>query len=95
MKVFELVMAAILAAGGVRSIVWWSRRRIDASAVSHHVLYAAFLTGRIGMWFALAGFFLLYAFVEEVQLVRWYVMVPIVLAVLSLVSSLMLARSAD
>jgi hypothetical protein len=58
------------------------------------VLYAAYLTGRVGLWFAFAGAFLVFAsidtqgqaFVDEVRDRRWYVLVFVGLAVLQLVA---------
>ena len=45
-----------------------------------HVLYALFVTGRVGLWFALAGLFFIYATLPEqgraaldaLEQYRWY-----------------------
>ena len=100
MRVLELVVAALLAAGGVRSLWAWSRRQFESADVVDQLLYALYLTGRIGLWFAFAGFFLISAlvdaqgraFVDEFQRFRWYVMVPIGLSALQLLAGFALGR---
>jgi hypothetical protein len=93
--VLELVVAGLLALGGVRSFAIWVRRPYESTAVRDQVLYALNLTGRIGLWFALAGFFLGYALLDEPQQFSWYLMVPIGLAALQFVTALYLGRSPD
>jgi hypothetical protein len=58
----ELVVALALAALGVRSLVYWLRRPFDSNDPRDHALYALYLTGRVGLWFAFAGMFALFAF---------------------------------
>ena len=70
----------------------WGRRPFQGTDVVDHILYALYLTGRIGLWFAFAGFFLIYASVDvqgraaldELAQYRWYLIVPLVLAALQL-----------
>ena len=65
-----------------------------------HLLYALYLTGRIGLWFAFAGFFFIYASIEvqgraaldEVEDWRWYLMVPLILGVMQLIGGWFLGR---
>jgi hypothetical protein len=59
---FEFVIAMVLAAGGVRSIVYHARRPFASADVRDQLLYALYLTGRVGMWFAFSGLFLILAF---------------------------------
>lgn len=100
MKTTELVIAAAFAALGVRSLVHWARRPFESSDPVDHVLYALYLTGRVGMWFAFAGAFLLFAsiaatgqaFLDEVREYRWYVLVFVVLGVIQLVAGWFLGR---
>jgi hypothetical protein len=99
-KVVEIVIAALLTLGGLRSLWIWSRRRFEGVDVVDHVLYALYLTGRVGLWFALAGFFFIYASVDtpgvpgldELQPYRWYVLVPLFLGALQLVAGWFLGR---
>jgi hypothetical protein len=58
----EFAVAVVLAAMGVRSAVHWARRPFDSKDVGDQLLYAVYLTGRVGMWFAFAGLFLILAF---------------------------------
>jgi hypothetical protein len=100
MRVVELTIAGLLIVAGLRSLWAWSRRRFEGTDVIDHLLYALYLTGRIGLWFAVAGFFLISASIDahgqaaldELERFRWYVMVPLVLAVLQLVSGYALGR---
>jgi hypothetical protein len=66
-----------------------------------HLLYALYLTGRVGMWFAFAGLFTLTAlvdapggrpFLDEFSGLRWYPMVPVVLVALQFVTGHALGR---
>jgi hypothetical protein len=99
-KVVEVALAALLALAGLRSLWSWSRRRFEAVDVVDHVLYALYLTGRIGLWFAFAGLFAIYASVDtrgvaaldDLRPYRWYLLVPLVLAGLQLVAGWFLGR---
>jgi len=87
-RVVELTIAAIFAIAGARSLWKWTRRPFETTDAVDHALYATFVTGRVGLWFAFAGFFLIYASVDargrpaldELQQYRWYLIVPLVLA---------------
>ena len=100
MRTVEVVIACVFIAGGLRSIWYWGRRRFEGTDVVDHILYALYLTGRIGLWFAIAGFFLIYATIDvqgraaldELEQYRWYVMVPLALALLQLGAGWFLGR---
>jgi hypothetical protein len=91
-RIFELVVAGLFVLGGVRAIWYWSRRPFEGTDVVDHLLYALYLTGRIGLWFAFAGLFLIYASIEvqgraaldDLEEFRWYLLVPLVLAAMQL-----------
>jgi uncharacterized membrane protein len=99
-RVLEIAAAVLLTLGGLRSLWVWSQRRFEGVDVVDHVLYALYLTGRIGLWFAFAGFFVIYASVatpgvpglEELEPYRWYVLVPLFLGALQLVAGWFLGR---
>lgn len=94
MRPVELAIAAILALFGLRSLRVWLGRRFAAESSGDRVAYSLFVTGRVGTWFALAGFFVGYAVVDEPQsIVRWYAFVPLVLAAVQLLSGFYLSRS--
>jgi hypothetical protein len=61
MRGLELALALILAALGVRSAVHWLSRPLRSDRVGDHALYALYVTGRVGLWFAFAGIFLVFA----------------------------------
>src|SRR5215210_6673132 len=100
MNVVEWVVSGVLAAGGLRSLWTWSRRRFDGHDLVDHLLYAMFTTGRVGLWFALAGLFAMYAstdvegraFIEDVERFRWYVIVLIALSALQFLAGQLLGR---
>ena len=93
MKVVELVVAGLLSLGGIRSLVVWIGSEFDARSAREQVLYSLYLTARVGMWFAFAGFFAGYALVDEPQNFAWYVMIPISLAAVQMLAGLALWRS--
>ncbi|MBI2237107.1 MAG: hypothetical protein HYU54_01070 [Actinobacteria bacterium] len=100
MRIFEVALAALFTLGGLRSLWLWGRRRFESTVVVDQLLYALYLTGRVGLWFAFAGLFSIYAssdakgraFIDEVQRFRWYAMVPIGMAALQLVTGYALGR---
>jgi hypothetical protein len=100
MNVVEWVVAAMLAAGGLRSLWIWSRRRFEGNDLVDHLLYAMFTTGRVGLWFALAGLFAMYAstdvegraFIDDVERFRWYVIVLIALSAMQFLAGQLVGR---
>lgn len=91
----SLLLAGLLAFGGLRSLVRWLRRPLDSASLRDQFLFAANVTGRVGLWFALAGLFVGTALIEEFETFRWYLLVPLGMATLQLVSTVLLGRSAD
>ena len=102
-RIFELCVAGLLAALGIRSFVYWIRRPLDSRSVRDQTLYAVWLTGRIGLWFAIGGVFLISALTPGEREVyrrafdrfRWYFFVPLGMAVLQFVAAFLLGRSRD
>jgi hypothetical protein len=99
-RVLELVIGIAFTLGGLRAIWYWSRRHFEGTDVVDHLLYALYLTGRIGLWFAFAGFFFIYAAIDvqgraaldELEAYRWYLLVPLVLGAVQLVAGWFLGR---
>jgi hypothetical protein len=99
-RAVELVLAVLLVLGGLRSLWVWARRPFEGVDVRDHVLYALFVTGRVGLWFAFAGLFAMYASsdatgraaVDELADLRWYFVVPLVLAAVQFGASYFLGR---
>ena len=94
MRIVEATVEGLLLLGGLRSLWVWARRPFEGTDVVDHVLYATYLTARVGLWFAFAGFFLIYASVDargvpaldELEPYRWYLVVPLALAALQLLA---------
>jgi uncharacterized membrane protein len=99
-KAFEISLVVVFAALGVRSLVHWVRRPLESRDLRDHVMFALFVTGRVGLWLALAGLFMLYAsidtqgraFTDDVRQYDWFVLVFVVLAVLQLLGGYFLGR---
>jgi hypothetical protein len=98
-RIVELAIAGLFAMGGLRSLWVWSHRPFEGGDLTDHLLYSLYLTGRIGLWFAFSGLFLLYAVEEgghatsgEPGRFRWYFLVLIALAVLQLLAGFALGR---
>ena len=100
MRVVEVVLAGLFALGGLRSLGVWTRRRFEGADAVDHALYALFVTGRVGLWLALAGLFAIYASsdalgraaVDELTELRWYFVVPLVLTAAQVLAAYFLGR---
>lgn len=62
----ELVLAVIFAALGVRSAVYWIRHPVRTTDVADELLFAAFVTGRVGTWLLASGMFVLFGTIHTV-----------------------------
>ena len=108
MKIAEAIAAAVFAAMGVRSLAYWLRRPFETADLRDHLLFAAYLTGRIGLWFSIAGLFLLLSVDSGTRFARgsgvefahyasrygWYVMVFATLSAVQLLAGFFLGRRA-
>jgi hypothetical protein len=100
MKIFEIVMALLFGALGVRSLVYWIRQTFEAVDLKDHLLYALFVTGRIGLWFAVSGAFAIFAtidthgqvFLDDVSRYSWYFILFPLLAAFQFVAGQILGR---
>ena len=100
MRPVESAIALLLTLGGLRSLWYWLRRPFEDTDVADHVLYALFVTARVGLWFAFAGLFWIYATLEvqgraaldELRQYAWYLMVPVALAAVQLGAGWFLGR---
>jgi hypothetical protein len=96
----EGAIALLFTLGGLRSLWYWLRRPFEGTDVADHVLYALFVTARVGLWFAFAGLFWIYATLDvqgraaldELRRYSWYLMVPIALAAVQLLAGWFLGR---
>jgi hypothetical protein len=64
-RVLEISLAVIFVLVGARSLWRWVRRPFESADPVDHALYAAFVTGRVGLWWSLAGLFALSASIEQ------------------------------
>jgi len=62
----ELVLAVVFAALSVRSAVYWIRHPVDSTDVTDELLFAAFVTGRVGTWLLASGMFVLFGTIHTV-----------------------------
>ena len=98
MRGVEVALLLVFAGLGIRSGWYWIRRPFESTAVADHVLYAMFVTGRVGLWLSVAGGFAIFftidtqgrAFTEDARAFGWYVVVPGLLAFLQLLGAVLL-----
>jgi hypothetical protein len=99
-KAVEFVLAAVCLGLGIRSLVYWVRRPFEGGDTTDMVLFALFVTGRVGMWFGAGGLFVIYAligtrgeaFADDVAQFSWFLLVLLSLAAIQLVAGFMLGR---
>jgi len=91
----EAALGGLLVLLGLRSLVVWTRRPFESRSFRDQLLYALFRTGRIGVWFALAGIFFAYSVSNHDQDLRPLVLLPIALAAVSAWCGYALGRSPD
>jgi len=100
LKILEAALSLVFFLLGIRSLVHWLRRPFDSADVIDHVLFALFVTGRVGLWLALSGIFGLYAmtategraFVDDVRAYDWLLVVFLLLAATQLLAGFFLGR---
>jgi low temperature requirement protein LtrA len=90
--VLSLVLGGLFLAGGIRSLAVWVRHPLDSPSYADQALFAAMVTGRVGLWLAMSGLFVMTALIEEFETYRWYVAVPIGFAALQLLATVQLGR---
>jgi hypothetical protein len=88
-----MVIAALLALLGIRSLARWLRTVYPATSLQEQFLYAMHAAARVALWFAFAGFFLGFALIDDPARFRWYVFVPLGLAGVQLMTGILLART--
>jgi hypothetical protein len=99
----EFIPAGVFTLLGIRSVFHWASRPFDSEDPVDHLLYALYVAGRAGLWFAFAGLFAIYGvtggagqgFVDSANDYRWYVMVFAGLGALQFVAGWFLGRRQD
>jgi hypothetical protein len=101
-KAFEIAVAVVCAALGIRSLVHWAHEPYESPRMSDLVLYALFVTGRVGLWLVLALAFTLYAltdtqgraFTDDAREYQWLYLVFLALGALQFVTAYFLGQRA-
>ena len=91
----ERVLAIVFTAFGVRSAVYWIRHPVRTTDVTDELLFAAFVTGRVGTWLLAAGLFLLFgtihtvgrAYTDDASQFTWIVVVFLFLGAMQLLAA--------
>jgi hypothetical protein len=79
MKTVALVLGAGFVVLAVRSAIYWITHRLALHDATDELLFAAFVTGRVGTWLVAAGMFLVFgsisavgqAYVDEARGFTW------------------------
>jgi len=79
----EGILALVFLALAVRSAVYWARHPVDTGDAVDDLLFAAFVTGRVGTWLLASGMFVLFgtisvrgrAYTDEARQYAWLVLV--------------------
>jgi hypothetical protein len=99
-KAVEIALVILFGGLGIRSLIYWTRRPFEGRNARDHLLFALFVTGRVGLWLALAGIFFIYAmtntegraFIDDARRYDWFYMVFVVLAAMQLIGGYFLGR---
>lgn len=95
MSPVELVLALVFLGLAVRSAIYWARHRFGGDDAVDDVLFAAFVTGRIGTWLLASGMFILFgsisvrgrAYTDEAGQYAWLVLVFLGLGAMQLLGA--------
>ena len=91
----ELALAVVFAALGVRSAIYWIRHPVDTTDLTDELLFAAFVTGRVGTWLLASGMFVLFgtihtvgrAYTEDASQFGWLFIVFLALGAVQLLAA--------
>jgi len=86
----ELVLGGILALLGLRSLVRWLRVEFAAVSWRERAIYSLHVAARVGLWFGFAGFFLGLALVDQPRRFTWFLLVPLSMAGVQLITAVAL-----
>ena len=95
MSPLELVIAVVFAALAVRSAFYWLRHRVETEDTADELLFALFVTGRVGTWLLAAGLFVLFgsisvrgrAYADEGRQYAWLFIVFLLLGAMQLLAA--------
>lgn len=95
MNPIELCVAAVFAALAVRSAVYWLRHHVETDDTADEILFAMFVTGRVGTWLLASGLFVLFgtittrgrAYTDEAGQYSWLFIVFLGLGAMQLIAA--------
>jgi hypothetical protein len=87
----EVVIGAVLTLLGIRSLVKWWGAGFRPETPRDRVLFPLYVAARGGWWLALAAFFFGLAMVDRPHDFLWFLMVPLTLAGVQLVTGALLS----
>ena len=85
-------MAGLLVVLGIRSALRWRHMAFEVASSGEALLYALHVSCRVATWFAFAAVFVALGVLDEPTRYRWFVLIPIVLAGVQLLTGLLLSR---
>lgn len=88
----EIVIGAILVLIGLWSLIKWMRTEFVAESRRDRILYAMHVTARVGLWFGFAAFFFGLALVDEPSGFTWFLVVPLALGGVQLITGVALGQ---
>jgi hypothetical protein len=91
--ILELVAAAVLILIGLWVAYWSLKEPMEVGSGKERFLVAVHEASRAGFWLALGAWFLGLALIEEPQIWRWFILVPIGMAALRLAAATFLGMS--
>ena len=91
----ELVIALVFLGLAVRSAVYWMRHRLETENTADELLFALFVTGRVGTWLLASGLFFLFAsitlrgqaYTDEAGRYSWLFIVFLLLGAMQLIAA--------
>jgi hypothetical protein len=86
------VIGALLLLVGLWSLLKWMRTEFAADSRRDRILYAAHVSARVGLWFGFAAFFFGLALVDEPAGFTWFLVVPLALAGVQLITGVALGQ---
>lgn len=95
MNAVEYLLAAAFAVLAIRSAWYWHRHRLEGRDGTDDLLFALFVTGRVGTWLVAAAMFTLFgsidaqgrAYTDEARQYTWLVVVFLGLGAMQLLAA--------
>lgn len=88
----EVGAACLFGFMAVRSFLVWRGRVFRATSVRDQILYPVHVAARVGLWLGFAALFLGYALVDQPRDVAWFIVVPMAMAGVQLITGLALGH---